>query len=122
MREHCPTRAAKDYLRVLELAAKESEAGVDAVLGRLLEWNVPITPTVVAEHLRPDLGLPRAMEVVVTMVDRSTYDLLLETREDFPLANHQTCMGPGRIVSGSSTCRRSDAITNRRRSGPVKSH
>src|SRR6185437_2775920 len=56
----CPGRAVKDYLRVLELAAKESEAGVDAVLGRLLEWGVPITPTAVEEHLRHDLGLPRA--------------------------------------------------------------
>ncbi len=91
---HSPARAAKDYLRILELAAKESEAGVDAVLGRLLEWGVPITPTVVLEHLRHDLGLPRAMEVVVTTVDLSTYDLLLETREDFPLPDHQTCMKP----------------------------
>jgi len=87
-----PARAAQDYLRILELAAKESEAGVDAVLGRLLEWNVPITPTIVLEHLRHDLGLPRAMEVVITTVDLSSYDLLLETREDFPLAEHPTCM------------------------------
>ena len=86
--ERCPARAATDYLRILELAAKESEARVDAVPGRLLEWNVPITPTVVEEHLRHDLGLPRAMEVVVTTVDLSTYDLLLETREDCLLPNH----------------------------------
>ena len=89
-----PARAAKDYLRILELAAKESEAGVDAILGRLLEWNVPITPTAVEEHLRHDLGLPRAMEVVVTTVDLSSYDLLLETVEDFPLSGQQTCMNP----------------------------
>jgi len=90
--EHSPTRAAKDYLRILELAAKESEAGVDAVLGRLLECGAPITPTVVVEQLRHDLGLPRAMEVVVTTVDLSTYDLLLETMEDLPLADHRTYM------------------------------
>jgi hypothetical protein len=90
--ERCPARAAKDYLRILGLAAKESEAGVDAVLGRLLEWNVPITPTVVEEHLRHDLGLPRAMEVVVTTVDLATYDLLLETKEDFQLPDHRTCI------------------------------
>ena len=87
-----PARAAKDYLRILELAAKQSEAGVDAVLDRLLEGRLPITPTVVVEHLRHDLGLPRAMEVVIATVDLSTYDLLLETREDFPLPDHQTCM------------------------------
>src|SRR4051812_6054119 len=92
--EHCPTRTAKDYLRVLELAAKGSEAGVDAVLGRLLEGDVPITPTVVEERLRYDLGLPRAMEVAISEVDLSAYDLLLETREDFPLPDHQTCMNP----------------------------
>lgn len=86
-----PTRASRDYLRILELAAKESEAGVDAVLARLLEWNVPITPTVVREHLRHDLGLPQAMEVAITAVDLSDYDTLLETREDFPLPDQPTC-------------------------------
>ena len=83
--EQSPGRAAKDYLRILELAAKESETGVDAVLGRLLEWNVPITPTVVADHLAHDLGLPRAMEVMITTVDLSIYDELLESKEDMPL-------------------------------------
>ena len=80
LQEQSPGRAAKDYLRILELAAKESEAGVDAVLGRLLEWNVPITPTVVADHLAHDLGLPRAMEVTVTTVDLSMYDRVTRDR------------------------------------------
>jgi hypothetical protein len=90
--ERCPARASRDYLRILELAAKESEAGVDTVLGRLLERDVPITPTVVQEQVRHELGLPRAMEVIITTVDLSTYDLLLETREDFPLPDRQTCI------------------------------
>ena len=92
--EQGPSRAAKDYLRILDLAAKQSETGVDAVLSRLLEWNVPITPTVVADHLAHDLGLPRAMEVVITTVDLSMYDRLLETREDTPLADQPTCTSP----------------------------
>src|SRR5271157_1429685 len=92
--ERSPGRAAKDYLRILDLAAKESETGVDAVLGRLLEWNVPITPTVVADHLAHDLGLPRAMEVTITTVDLSMYDGLLETREDMPLTDQPTCTSP----------------------------
>jgi hypothetical protein len=94
LREKSPGRAARDYLRILELAAKESEAGVDAVLGRLLEWNVPITPTVAADHLAHDLDLPRAMEVTITMVDLSMYDELLESKEDQPLADPTTCMDP----------------------------
>jgi len=92
--EQCPARAAKDYLRILELAAKESEAGVDAVLARLLDGGVPLTPTVVEEHLRHDLGLPRAMEVVIAPVDLSMYDLLLENKEDVSLASHPTCTNP----------------------------
>ena len=89
-----PGRAARDYLRILELAARESEAGVDAVLGRLMEWDVPITPTVVADHLAHDLGLPRAMEVTITTVDLSMYDELLESREELPLADQSISTSP----------------------------
>jgi hypothetical protein len=94
LHEQSPGRAVKDYLRILELAAKESEAGVVAVLDRLLEGKGPITPTVVEEQLRHDLGLPRAMEVVIAPVDLATYDLLLEAREDFLLLDHPMSMNP----------------------------
>ena len=73
-------------------AAWESEARVDAVLSRLLEWNVPITPTVVADHLAHDLGLPRAMAVTIATVDLSLYDGLLESKEDMPLTDQLICM------------------------------
>jgi hypothetical protein len=92
LKEHNSSRAARDYLRILELAARESESGVDAVLGRLLEWNVPITPTVVADHLAHDLGLPRAMAVTIATVDLSLYDGLLESKEDMPLTDQLICM------------------------------
>ncbi len=91
LQEQSPGRAVKDYLRILDLAAKESETGVDAVLGRLLEWNVPITPTAVADHLAHELGLPRAMAVTITTVDLSLYDRLLESRKDMPLTDQSTC-------------------------------
>jgi len=94
LQEQSPSRASRDYLRILELAARESETGVDAVLGQLLEWNVPITPTVVADHLAHDLGLPRAMAVTVSTVDLSMYDQLLETTEALPLPEQPTCMNP----------------------------
>jgi hypothetical protein len=92
LQEQSPSRAARDYVRILELAARESETGVDAVLGRLLEWNAPITPTVVADHLAHDLGLPRAMVVTIATVDLSLYDGLLEPKEDMPLTDQPTCM------------------------------
>ena len=84
--------------------------------------NVPITPTVVAEHLRHDLGLPRAMEVVVTTVDLSIYDPLLETREDFSLASQSDVHEiPDGLPSGAPPADDPAASTNRRRSGPVRS-
>jgi hypothetical protein len=92
LKEQSPSRAARDYLRILELAARESETGVDAVLGWLLEWNVPITPTIVADHLADDLDLPRAMAVTITTVDLSVYDGLLEPKEDMPLTDPPICM------------------------------
>jgi len=91
LQEQSPARAVQDYLRILELAAKQSESGVDAVLGRLLEWNVPITPTVVADHLAHDLGLPRAMAVTIETVDLSLYDGLLESKEDMLSTDQPTC-------------------------------
>jgi Mu transposase, C-terminal domain len=85
-----PARAARDYLRILELAAKQSESGVDAVLDRLLESGAPITPSAVEDQLAHDLGLPRAMEVFVATVDLAMYDQLLETEETKPLEDHPT--------------------------------
>jgi hypothetical protein len=90
LQESAPERATKDYLRILELAAKESEAGVDAILGDLLERGEPITPTVVADRLRHDRGLAPATEVIVTTVDLGMYDSLLEGEEGFTLASLQT--------------------------------
>ncbi len=49
---------------------------------------------VVADHLAHELGLPSAMQVVITTVDLSMYDGLLETKEDMPLADLPTCMSP----------------------------
>jgi hypothetical protein len=88
LRETSPERAEKDYLRILELAAKESEAGVETILGRLLERGVPITPTVVAEQLQHELGRTAATEVIVATVDLGIYDAFRESKEGFILTSH----------------------------------
>lgn len=87
-----PARAARDYLRILELAAKQSESGVDAVLDRLLESGTPITPSAVEDQLAHDLGLPRAMEVFVATVDLAMYDQLLQNEEAEPFEDHPMFM------------------------------
>ena len=88
--EHNPARASKDYLRILELAAKETETGVDEVLGRLLDQRAPITPTAIAEQLLRDRGMPLVTQVKIAAIDLSLYDSFLEGKEVMVLQTQQT--------------------------------
>src|SRR5262249_21230048 len=47
-----PERAAKEYLAILQLAARESEAGVAAALRQLLEGSRPLSAAAVADLVR----------------------------------------------------------------------
>jgi len=73
-----PERADKFYLKILHLAARESETLVDNVLERLLSENLPITPATVELQLsvaeRSDSTVP---DVAVKDVDLSEYDSCL---------------------------------------------
>ena len=52
-----PERAAKEYLRILQLAACESESGVEAALSRLMnEELMPLTVSAVLAELRKNEG------------------------------------------------------------------
>ena len=47
-----PERAAKEYLGILHLAARQSEAGVEAALARLLDAGGPLSASLVTAELR----------------------------------------------------------------------
>jgi hypothetical protein len=51
LRQQQPLRAVKEYLGILQLAAKQSESGVAAALSRLLEEGRPLSVAAVAEEL-----------------------------------------------------------------------
>jgi len=76
-----PARAAKEYLRILHLAARESEAGVEAVLVELLAAGGRVDAAAVAETLRQHGQARQATEVTVVAVDLSMYDALLDGKE-----------------------------------------
>jgi hypothetical protein len=76
-----PGRAAKEYLRILYLAARESEAGVQAALLELLSAGGRVDAAAVAEKLRQYGQVRQATEVTVAPVDLSQYDALLEGKE-----------------------------------------
>jgi hypothetical protein len=76
-----PARAATEYLGILYVAARQSEAGVAAALGRLLAEDRPLSVAAVEEELRrSDMGMSPA-EVTVGKVDLASYDALLQGKE-----------------------------------------
>lgn len=76
-----PARASREYLEILETAARESESGVDRVLQQLLTQGVPISAEAVKKLLAGgDPGAP-VTEVVIDAVDLSRYDELLAEAE-----------------------------------------
>jgi hypothetical protein len=99
LRTHFPARATKNYLRILKLAATESEAGVDAVLGQLLEWGAPLAPTFVEEHLHQELRLRGAIDAAVATVHAWTKNLPRDTR----ILSHKHSTIALQLLNGSSS-------------------
>jgi hypothetical protein len=81
LNERQPERSAREYLRILHLAARESEAGVEAALAALLAAGGRVDAAAVAERLRQHGQVRQATEVTVACVDLSQYDALLEGKE-----------------------------------------
>jgi hypothetical protein len=79
--EQHPERAVKEYLRILYLAARVSEAGVEALLEQLLRAGGPWTSAAVEQGLRSSDSALSVTEVVVAPVDLAQYDALLEGKE-----------------------------------------
>jgi hypothetical protein len=74
--------SAKAYLRILELAAKETEFGVDQALRHLLDEGQPISVAAVEALVRHGQQvIPPATAITVAPVNLADYDTLLAERE-----------------------------------------
>ncbi len=73
--------AVKAYLRILHLAAQETESGVDDALRWLLDTGRSITAEAVEQFVRRGERIDPPTEVTVEPADVSSYDDLLEHRE-----------------------------------------
>jgi len=73
-----PGRADRVYVQVLELAAKDGEARVEAALLKLLDQGGPVSVPAVRTLLGCDTPLSVAAQVSVPAVDLRLYDTLLE--------------------------------------------
>jgi hypothetical protein len=74
-------RAAREYLGILHLAARQSEVEVDEALRRLLEAGNDVNLAAVEALVQKGLAPARVMEVTVAPINLSTYDELFENKE-----------------------------------------
>jgi hypothetical protein len=81
LREMAPSRAAREYLQILELAARENEAMVDGALQALLEEEQAISVQAVRDWIRCRETARPATEVLVEDTDLLWFDMLFEHKE-----------------------------------------
>jgi hypothetical protein len=75
---HTLSRAAKQYLNILYLAARESETGVDNALRVLIDKNIDINDERVEALVRSNEPVPAVTEIHIPVVDLTCYDQLLQ--------------------------------------------
>jgi len=76
-----PSRAAKEYLGILLLAAMENEAAVDDALRVLIGKELPIGIETVERIVCSDGRIPSPAHIVIPEVDLAVYDALLRSKE-----------------------------------------
>jgi len=84
LKRHHPSRAAKEYLGILYLAARENEAAVDEALRMLIDKELPIDIETVERIVCSEGQIPSAVQVTVAPVDLAAYDALLSSKEGLP--------------------------------------
>jgi len=70
-------RGSREYLGILQLAAQESEVGVDAALRHLIDRGEAISVAAVAAIVHSGDPLPQLTAVTIPDVNLSSYDALL---------------------------------------------
>jgi hypothetical protein len=81
LRETAPSRASREYLQILELAARENESMVDSALQALLEEGQTITAHAVREWIGCRETARPVAEVHVEATDLSSFDVLFDHKE-----------------------------------------
>lgn len=88
LRDAGRVHASRDYLEILDLAAKESESAVDDILRMLLDSHDVVTADMVRELLPQSCLVPSATDVSVTTVDLRCFDSLFTTQEVWDGCQH----------------------------------
>jgi hypothetical protein len=78
LRKRYPARANKEYLKILHLAARETESGVDEALRLLYEKQRPVTLESIKELMASNNKLVPSREIKIRSLDLGDYDQLLK--------------------------------------------
>ena len=78
---HASSPASREYLRILHLAARESETAVDEALRALIGEDEAITADAVEALVRSGQAPPPATDVRIAPVRLTDYDGLLDEKE-----------------------------------------
>lgn len=70
-------KADREYLKILHLAASESESGVDGALALLFDFDADIDAETVKGLVAAGVNLPAPRDVTIDEVDLTAYDQLL---------------------------------------------
>jgi len=80
-RRHTVVKAGKEYLQILQLAAKENESAVDEALRFLFDQNKPISAETVEELVLSGRRPTPVTDVLIPAVALHSYDCLLKGME-----------------------------------------
>ncbi len=80
-KKHSGRKAGKEYLRILYIAARESELQVDDALRCLIESGKELTADAVKAVMKGKETAPSAKDVDVDTIDLNAYDALLSQKE-----------------------------------------
>jgi len=81
LKRQSPARGHKEYLKILQLAARETEVGVDDALRVLLNQEESIDARVVKAMVLSGQEIPPVTDILVDAVDLSAYDQLLSNQK-----------------------------------------
>lgn len=102
LRQTAPSRASREYLQILELAARENEAMVDGALQALLEEEQAITVQAVTNWIRCRETAPPVTDVSVEATNLSCFDMLFEHREVWDGSAYGSEAAAGGMPTGAS--------------------
>jgi hypothetical protein len=81
LKEQSPVRADKEYLKILHLAARETESGVNKALGELIDTEYPINAEEVRKIVQKDQQPEVIKDPVIAQINLNIYDGLYDTAE-----------------------------------------